>query len=45
MTPLCVSDFRALAKRRLPRFLFEYIDGGSYAELTLRKNVLDLEAT
>ncbi len=36
-------DFRELARRRLPRFLFEYIDGGSYAELTLRRNIADLE--
>jgi len=37
------SDYRALARRRLPHFLFEYIDGGSYAEVTLRNNVADLE--
>jgi len=36
-------DYRELARRRLPRFLFEYIDGGSYAEVTLRRNVEDLE--
>ena len=36
-------DYRALARRRLPPFLFEYIDGGSYAEATLRRNVRDLE--
>ena len=39
-----VSDYRALAKARLPHFLFEYLDGGSYAEVTLRRNVADLEA-
>jgi L-lactate dehydrogenase (cytochrome) len=39
-----VSDFRALAKARLPHFLFEYIDGGSYDEVTLRRNVEDLRA-
>ncbi len=38
----CVSDYRALAKKRLPHFLFEYIDGGSYGEETLRRNVEDL---
>ena len=38
-----VSDYRELACRRLPRTLFEYIDGGSYAESTLRRNVQDLE--
>ncbi|MFL6618909.1 MAG: L-lactate dehydrogenase [Povalibacter sp.] len=39
-----VSDFRELARRRLPKILFEYIDGGSYAEATLRRNVADLES-
>lgn len=37
-------DYRDLARRRLPRFLFDYIDGGSYAEVTLRQNIADLEA-
>ena len=37
-----ISDFREAARRRLPRFLFEYMDGGSYAETTLRKNVDEL---
>jgi L-lactate dehydrogenase (cytochrome) len=36
-------DYRELARRRLPKFLFDYLDGGSYAELTLRRNVTDLE--
>ena len=39
-----VSDFRELARRRLPHIFFEYIDGGSYGEVTLRRNVADLEA-
>ncbi|MES2136575.1 MAG: L-lactate dehydrogenase [Pseudomonadota bacterium] len=39
-----VSDYRALAKARLPRFLFEYLDGGSYDEVTLRRNVEDLQS-
>jgi len=39
-----VSDYRALAKTRLPHFLFEYLDGGSYEEETLRRNVEDLRA-
>lgn len=42
--PLSVADFRELARRRLPHFLFEYIDGGSYAEITLRRNVEDLQS-
>ena len=37
-----VADFREAARRRLPPFLFEYIDGGSYGEVTLRRNVADL---
>jgi L-lactate dehydrogenase (cytochrome) len=37
-------DYRELARRRLPKFLFEYIEGGSYAEVTLKRNVADLEA-
>ncbi|HKR24631.1 MAG TPA: alpha-hydroxy-acid oxidizing protein, partial [Allosphingosinicella sp.] len=36
------ADFRAAAKRRLPRFLFDYIDGGAYDEVTLRRNLDDL---
>jgi L-lactate dehydrogenase (cytochrome) len=36
------GDYRALAKARLPHFLFEYLDGGSYDEVTLRRNVEDL---
>ena len=39
-----VTDYRALAKARLPHFLFEYLDGGSYAEVTLGRNIADLEA-
>jgi L-lactate dehydrogenase (cytochrome) len=44
MKAICVRDYRELARRRLPRFLFDYIDGGSYAETTLRRNVADLES-
>jgi len=38
------TDFRAAAQRRLPPFLFHYIDGGSGAETTLRRNEADLQA-
>ena len=38
------DDWRERARRRLPPFLFEYVDGGSYAEQTLRHNVADLGA-
>ncbi|EGJ12357.1 MULTISPECIES: FMN-dependent L-lactate dehydrogenase LldD [Rubrivivax] len=36
------ADYREAARRRLPPFLFHYIDGGAYAEQTLRRNVDDL---
>lgn len=36
------TDYRLAAKKRLPPFLFHYIDGGAYAEHTLRRNVDDL---
>src|SRR5471032_1296505 len=35
-------DFREAARRRLPRFLFDYADGGANNEYTLQRNVLDL---
>ena len=37
------SDYRAAAQRILPPFLFHYIDGGAYAEYTLRRNVVEQE--
>ncbi|MBK7162938.1 MAG: FMN-dependent L-lactate dehydrogenase LldD [Sphingomonadales bacterium] len=43
MTAASIMDYRERAQRRLPPFLFEYIDGGSYAEVTLRRNIADLE--
>lgn len=36
------TDYRAAAQRRLPPFLFHYVDGGAYAEHTLKRNVSDL---
>jgi L-lactate dehydrogenase (cytochrome) len=44
MTPACVADYREAARRRLPRVLFDYIDGGSYAEATMAANVADMQA-
>jgi L-lactate dehydrogenase (cytochrome) len=38
------AGFRTEAQKRLPSFLFEYIDGGSYDEHTLRRNVEDFKA-
>jgi len=36
------SDYREAARRRLPRFLFDYIDGGANVEQTMRANIADL---
>ena len=43
VAPATVLDYRELARRKLPRQLFDYIDGGAYEEHTLRANVADLE--
>jgi L-lactate dehydrogenase (cytochrome) len=40
---LSIDDLRTLAKRRLPRAIFDYADGGSYSERTLRANAADLD--
>jgi L-lactate dehydrogenase (cytochrome) len=42
-TMTCIEDLRQAARRRVPRQFFEYADGGSYAEQTLRANCADLE--
>jgi L-lactate dehydrogenase (cytochrome) len=39
-----IGDLRDLAKRRIPRAIFDYADGGSYEERTLRANAADLDA-
>ena len=44
MKAASVYDYRHLARKRVPRFLFEYLDGGSYAEVTKERNRADLEA-
>jgi isopentenyl diphosphate isomerase/L-lactate dehydrogenase-like FMN-dependent dehydrogenase len=38
-----IADLRRLAKRRLPRVVFDYIDGGADAEITLRENCAAFE--
>ncbi len=43
LAPATVLDYRELARRRLPRQLFDYIDGGASEELTMRANVAELE--
>lgn len=42
LQPASVADYRELARRRLPRQFFDYLDGGAYAEATMRDNVDDL---
>ncbi len=42
--PATVADLRTLAARRVPRFLFDYVDGGSFSEVTLRRNLDALAA-
>jgi L-lactate dehydrogenase (cytochrome) len=39
-----VQDLRKMARRRIPRVLFEYIDRGSWDELTLARNRSDMDA-
>ena len=41
MVPANVADYRELARRRIPKVLFDYVDGGSYTEHTLRANSED----
>ncbi|MGQ0655105.1 MAG: alpha-hydroxy acid oxidase [Betaproteobacteria bacterium] len=39
----CIEDLRQMARRRVARAVFEYVDRGSYDEQTLRANRADLE--
>lgn len=39
-----IGDLRELARRRIPKAIFDYADGGSYEEHTLRRNAADLDA-
>jgi len=40
----CIEDLRQMAKKRVARAVFEYVDRGAYDEATLRANKADLEA-
>jgi L-lactate dehydrogenase (cytochrome) len=42
-TITCIDDLRDVARRKVPRAFFEYAEGGSYSEETLRANRADLE--
>ena len=35
---VCVEDLRPMARRRVPRAVFDYLDGGAEGEVTLREN-------
>jgi L-lactate dehydrogenase (cytochrome) len=41
---LSTEDFRRLAQRKIPKAIFDYADGGSYDERTIRRNAADLDA-
>ena len=40
----CIADLRERARRRIPRAIFDYANGGAYDELTLRRNRSALDA-
>jgi L-lactate dehydrogenase (cytochrome) len=40
----CIEDLRSLAKKRVAKAIFDYVDRGSYSEATLRTNRSDLES-
>lgn len=42
--PVTAEDYRLLAKKRLPRFLFDYLDGGAGEEKTAAANLAGLDA-
>ena len=44
LAPATTDDYRELARRRLPRQLFDYVDGGAFAENSMRANEDDLRA-
>ncbi len=43
MTIVNIEDLRTLARARLPKAIFEFIDGGALDEVTLRANRSDFE--
>src|SRR5580658_948812 len=40
-----IEDYRKQCEATLPRFLYDYISGGSFQENTLRENIAELQAT
>src|SRR5438128_12024972 len=41
---VCIEDLRPLARRRVPKVVFDYLDGGAEGEVTLRENCRAFEA-
>ena len=39
----CIEDLRVLARRRVPRMFYDYVDSGSWTESTYRANEADLQ--
>lgn len=39
----CIEDLRRLARKRVPRMFYDYVDGGSWTEYTYRANESDLQ--
>jgi L-lactate dehydrogenase (cytochrome) len=39
-----ISDLRNLARRRVPKMFYDYVDSGSWSESTLRANTSDFES-
>jgi len=35
---VCIEDFRPIARQRIPKSVFDYLDGGAEGEVTLREN-------
>ena len=44
MIAASIAHMREAARKRLPHFLFEYIEGGSFTETTLERNIQDLRS-
>ena len=41
MKPVCIEDYRTLARRRVPQILFEYVDGAALTESAKTRNNAD----
>ncbi|MGG4606465.1 L-lactate dehydrogenase [Paenalcaligenes sp. Me131] len=39
----CISDFQQLARRRVPKMFYDYVDSGSWTESTYRENESDFQ--